>query len=124
MVIAGKAGGKVKMFWNVWLKKTDNSIVAWKEDIADLETPTEKTIATPTGPTDTFAPGTIDPDDISTRSIFQVRLPDDVKAADTRTWQAVLHAVHEWSHEDPIDTSQSITTLIKSNTVLFYGGTA
>jgi hypothetical protein len=124
MVIAGKAGGKVRMFWNVWLKKTDNSIVAWKEDIADLETPTEKTLATPAGPTDTFSPGTIDPDDISTRSIFQVRLPDDVKAADTRTWQAVLHAVHEWSHADPIDTSQSITTPIKSNTVLFYGGTA
>ena len=123
VAIVGKAGGKVKMFWNVWRKKTDNSVVAWKEDIADLEEPIEKTIDTPGGSDDTFAPDTIDPDNINNKSIFQVRLPEDVKTADTKTWQAVLHAIHEWTHEDPVDSSQSITTPIKSNTVLLYGGT-
>ena len=124
ILIAGKAGGKVTLFWNIWRKKTDNNVVAWKEDIADLEDPTEKTMATPSGPSDTFAPGIIDPDNISTRSIFQVRLPDDVKTADTKTWQAVLYAVHAWTHVDPVDGSRTITTPIKSNTVLFYGGSA
>ena len=123
IMIAGKAGGIVKMFWNVWRKKTDNSAIAWKEDIADLVLPTEKTIAAPAGSTDTFKPGVIDPTDIHDKSIFQVRLPDDVKLSDTKTWQAVLHAVHGWTHEDPVDTSRTVTTPIKSNTVLFYGGT-
>ena len=124
IVIAGKAGCKVKLFWNVWRKKTNNSVVAWKEYIVDIETPPEKTIATPIDSTDTFVLGRIDPHNISTRSIFQVRLPADVNAADTKTWQAVLHAVREWSHKDPADPSQTITTPIKSNTVLFYGGIA
>ncbi len=124
ILIAGKAGGTVQMFWNVWCKKTDNSVVAWKEDIPDLEPPAEKIIGTPTDePTDTFEPGTIDPDDIKTQSIFQVRLPDDVKATDTKTWQAALHGVHQWTREDPAESSETITTPIKSNTVLFYGGT-
>ncbi|TKB25866.1 DUF4255 domain-containing protein [Desulfopila sp. IMCC35006] len=118
ILIAGKAGGQVKLLWSVWHKKTDNGIVAWKEDIADLESPTEKTIS---NATDVFSPGTIDPDNIHNNSIFHVRLPVEINASDTKTWQALLHAVHEWVYVDPFDSSRTITTFIKSNTVMFYG---
>lgn len=124
ILIAGKAGGNVKMFWNVWRKENNDSVIAWKEDIADLEIPAEKTITAPTGPSDTFEPGAVDPDNINDKSIFHVRLPNDVTTADTKTWQAVLHAVHEWTHNDPVDPSRTVTTPITSNTVLFYGGAA
>lgn len=118
ILIAGKAGGIVRLFWNVWRKKTDNSVVAWKEDIADTLAPLEKVInAAAAG----FEPGTVDPANINNQSLFQVLLPDDIKSADTKTWQAVLYAVHEWTHPDPIDTSLTITSSIQSNTLLLYG---
>ena len=120
IMIAGKAGGTVKLFWNVWLKKTDNSIIAWKEAIADTRIPIEKVI---NAAAVDFEPGTVDPANINNQSLFQVLLPDDVKAGDTNTWQAVLYAVHEWTHPDPIDTSVNITSSIPSNTLLLYGGT-
>lgn len=122
ILIAGKPGGRVKLLWNVWRKKTDDSVVAWKENLADLHPPSEKTIKPAAGPPDEFAPGVIDPQDVDDRSVFQALLPADVAAADTASWQAVLQAVHEWSHPDPVDTSRNITSPIRSNTVLFYGG--
>ncbi len=121
ILIAGKSGGTVKLLWNVWLKKTDNSIVAWKEAIADTKTPLDKVInAATTG----FDPATVDPANIHNQSLFQVLLPDDVKAVNTKTWQAVLYAVQEWTHADPIDPTLNITSSIQSNSLLFYGGSS
>jgi len=120
ILIAGKAGGAVKLFWNVWRKKTNNSVVAWEEAIADTRIPLEKVI---NAATVDFEPGTVDPANIKSQSLFQVLLPDDVKAGDTKAWQAVLYAVHEWVHPDPVDPTVNIASSIKSNTLLLYGGT-
>ncbi len=118
ILIAGKAGGRVKLYWNVWRKKTDSTVVAWKESIADTHMPLNKVIrAAAAG----FEPQTVNPADINNQSLFQVALPDDVKASDSKTWQAVLYAVHEWIHPDPVDPTVNITTLIHSNTILLYG---
>jgi hypothetical protein len=119
ILIAGKAGGTVKLFWNVWRKKTDNSVVAWKEAISDTQVPLGKVI---NAAAVDFEPGTVDPANINNQSLFQVLLPDDIKGGDTKTWQAVLFAVHEWTHPDPIDTLVNITSSIQSNTLLLYGG--
>ncbi len=121
ILIAGRNNGKVKLVWNVWRRKTDNSIVAWKEDIPDSVPPAEKEIKDDPEPSDPFFPNRIDPDDIDSRRIFNVKLPDDVKDSDTKTWQAMLHAIHEWNHEEPADSGEFKTTLIKSNSVLLYG---
>ncbi len=118
ILIAGKQGGSVKLFWNFWRKKTDNSVVAWKEAIADTRPPLDKVI---NAAAVDFEPQTVDPDNISNQSLFQAFLPDDVKANDTKTWQAVLYAVHEWTHPDPVDPSLNITSSIYSNTLLLYG---
>lgn len=121
VLIAGKDRGKVKLFWSVWRRKTNNSTVAWKEDIADVETPQIKEIKNPSGSTAPFHPNRIDPDDIDTRRIFKVRLPADIGSTDTKTWQAMLHAVHEWSHEDPAGSGTMKVTKMKSNALLLYG---
>jgi hypothetical protein len=121
ILIAGKNMGKVKLVWNLWRRNTDNSIVAWQEDIADIELPIEKELKDGAVLSEPFVPNQIDPDDIDLRRIFQVKLPTDVQDSNTRNWQAVLYAIHEWSHESPAASGTFITTPIKSNSVLFYG---
>lgn len=121
ILIAGRNNGKVTLVWNIWRRKTDNSIVAWKEDIPDSVPPTEKEIKNEAGPTVPFFPNRIDPDDIDPRRIVNVKLPDDVKESDTKTWQATLHAIREWNYEEPAGTGEFKTTIIKSNPVLLYG---
>jgi len=121
ILIAGKNLGKVKLVWNLWRRNTDNSIVAWQEDIADTELPLEKELKDSAVPSRPFVPNRIDPDDIDSRRIFQVKLPAEVQDSNTRNWQAVLYAIHEWRHESPVDSGSFITTPIKSNSVLFYG---
>ena len=121
VLIAGKNNGKVKLVWNVWRRKTDNSIVAWKEDIPDSVLPVKKEVKDDPGSSDPFFPNRIDPNDIDSRRIVKVKLPDDIKESDTKTWQAMLHAIHEWNHEEPADSGEFVTTLIKSNSVLLYG---
>ena len=121
VLIAGRNNGKVKLVWNVWRRKTDNSIVAWKEDIPDSVLPVKKEVKDDPGSSDPFFPNRIDPNDIDSRRIVKVKLPDDIKESDTKTWQAMLHAIHEWNHEEPADSGEFVTTLIKSNSVLLYG---
>jgi len=121
VLIAGKSNGKVKLIWNVWRRKTDNSVVAWKEDIADTVDPTEKEIKDDLVPGQPFYPNRIDPENIDSRRIFKAKLPDDVRLADTKTWQAVLYAIHDWSHEEPVGSGTMVETIIKSNSILFYG---
>lgn len=111
VLIAGKNNGKVKLVWNVWRRKTDNSIVAWKEDIPDSVLPVEKEIKDDPGSSEPFFPNRIDPNDIDSRRIIKVKLPDDIKKSDTKTWQAVLHAIHEWNHEEPAGSGEFVTTL-------------
>lgn len=123
ILLAGREGASVSLFWNVWRRKSDNSIVAWKSGIADALTPT-KLIENAPPSTDPFLPALIDPDNIDTRRVFQVRLPDEVREADTRSWQAMLTAVREWVHEVPEGSGINVTTQLVSNTVLFYGGTS
>lgn len=121
VLIAGKDEGKVKLSWNVWRRKSDNSTVAWRENIPDGEAPPIKEIKDSAGSTKTFFPNRIDPDDIDSRRIFQVKLPADVREGNTKTWQAMLHAIQEWSHEEPAGSGNIIVTNIKSNAVLLYG---
>lgn len=121
VLIAGKDMGKVKLYWNVWRRKSDNSTDAWKENIADGEAPPVKEIKNSPGSTKPFFPNRIDPDDIDPRRIFKVKLPADIRAAETKTWQAMLHAIHEWSHEEPAGNGNTIVTNIKSNAILLYG---
>jgi hypothetical protein len=121
ILVAGRDNGKVKLFWNVWRRKTDNRIVAWKEDIPDSVLPAEKEIKDDPAATPPFFPNRIDPADIDSRRIVLAKLPDDVRAGDTRTWQATLHAVHEWEHEVPAGSGVIKTTPVKSNSILFYG---
>ncbi len=120
VLIAGKENRKVKMVWNVWKRKTDNSVVAWKADIPDTETPLEKEIKKPSGLVGPFFANQIDPETIGASAIFKVKLPDDVRQGDTKTWQAVLCATYEWSYDAP-DGSGQIKTMIKSNPLMLYG---
>lgn len=120
VLVAGKNNGKVKLFWSIWRRKSDNSVVAWQEDIADSET-SEMEIKNSPGVSDPFFPNRIDPAHIDTRRIADVKLPSGVGLADTKTWQAMLYAVHEWEHEYPAGSGKLVTTMIKSNTVLLYG---
>jgi len=124
ILIAGKENAKLKLVWNVWRRKTDHSVVSWKEDIADNVEPKEKEIKNAPGSTEPFFPNRIDPDNIDTRRVVNAKLPDDVNLADNKTWQAVLYAVYEWKHEDPKDSGNMVTTSIKSNPILFYGAKA
>jgi len=121
ILIAGNNNGTVKLVWNIWQRKTNNSIVVWKEDIPDVVVPLEKQIKDHVIPTDAFFPNRIDPDNIDSRRIFQVKLPVDVVQSDTKTWQAILYATHEWDHEEPVGSGVMKTELIKSNSVLLYG---
>ncbi|MCP4494548.1 MAG: DUF4255 domain-containing protein [Gammaproteobacteria bacterium] len=124
VLVAGKDLGTVKLVWNLWRRKTDNSIVAWQQDIADTELPVEKEIKDGPASSETFVPNSIDPDDIDPRRIFKVKLPAEAGDADTKTWQAMLYAVREWNHEYPSGSGEFITTSIKSNSVLLYGDSA
>ncbi len=119
ILIAGKEGETLSFFWNVWRRKTDNSIVSWKEDIADSETPSA--VIEHGGVPDDFYPNRIDPESIDTRRVIEVQLPSDVGEADTKTWQASLYAVREWQHDDPTGNGETITSKIKSNLLLLYG---
>lgn len=124
ILVAADNESRVRFYWNVWRRQTDNSIVAWREDIPDTEAPEEKEIRNPPGDTSPFFPGIIDPDDIDTRRVFQARLPAEVRDLGNRNWQAVLYAVREWQREAPLGSGQLVTTPIKSNLLLFYGGAA
>ena len=81
----------------------------------------EKEIKNDPGSTEPFFPNRIDPENIDSRRIVKAKLPDDVRLTDTKTWQAVLYAIYEWEHEEPLDSGNIVTTPIKSNSVLFYG---
>ena len=121
ILIAGEENAKLKLVWNVWRRKTDHSVVSWKEDIVDSVEPKEKEIKNDPGSTEPFFPNRIDPENIDSRRIVKAKLPDDVRLTDTKTWQAVLYAIYEWEHEEPLDSGNIVTTPIKSNSVLFYG---
>lgn len=119
--IAAKDNARVKMVWNVWRRKKDNSIVAWQEDIADKVEPLEKEIKDADGATDPFYPNRIDSDNIDSRRIFNVKLPDDIKDTETKTWQAMLYAIHERSVETLPGSGKFKTLVTRSNSVLLYG---
>jgi len=119
--IAAKENASVKLAWNVWRRKNDNSIVAWREDIDDIVVPQDKEIKNEPPSSDPFFPNRIDPDNIDTRRIFKAKLPNDVMEAGTKTWQAVLYAWYEWTHEQPPGSGVMVNTRVKSNSVLFYG---
>ncbi len=121
ILIAGKENAKLKLVWNVWRRKTDHSVIAWKEDIADSVEPKEKEIKNDSGSLEPFFPNRIDPDNIDARRVVKAKLPDDVKHADNKTWQAVLYAIYEWEHEEPLDSGNIVKTPIKSNPLLCYG---
>jgi len=121
ILVAGKEDGMVRFEWNIWRRKTDNSIVAWKNEIADTELPAEKQLSNEPGNTDPFYPSRIDPDEIDDRQIFQVMLPADVRDPDTKSWQAVLYAVHDWEHETSEGNPELTTTPVKSNTIILFG---
>lgn len=121
ILIAGKDKGKVKLVWSVWRRKKDKKIIAWKEDIADEAVPLEKEIKNVAGSTEPFFPNRIDPDNIDSRRIFNVKLPDVIKNSETKSWQAMLYAIHEYKREEPPGSGELVTTLIKSNSVLLYG---
>lgn len=121
ILVAGRNNGKVKLVWNVWRRKTDNSIVAWKEDIPDSVLPAEKEIRDDPAATTPFFPNRIDPADIDSRRIVNAKLPDDVNESDTQTWQATLHAIHEWEPGEPAGSGATETIPVKSNSILFYG---
>lgn len=121
VLVAGKEAGQVRLAWSVWRRKTDRSVVSWQEDIADVVPPALKDIVDSSTSTEPFIPNRIDPDDVDDRRVFNVRLPDAVRAADTQTWQAQLNAVRDWSHEEPEGSGQIVVTPLRSNTVLLYG---
>jgi len=121
VLIAGKEDGEVRFEWNIWRRRTDNSIVTWKEEIADTEIPLQKQLSNEPGNTDPFYPSRIDPEVIDSRRIFQVMLPDDVRQSDTKSWQAVLYAVHDWEHEESEGSTELITTPVKSNMIILFG---
>jgi len=121
ILVAGKEDSNVRFEWSVWRRKIDNSIVAWKEEIADTETPEEKQLSNEPGNTDPFFPSRIDPGDIDSRRIFQVMLPADVREPDTKSWQAVLYAVHDWEHEVGEGNPELTTTFVKSNAIILFG---
>lgn len=120
ILIAGKEGESISFFWNVWRRrKSDNAIVAWREDIADLQTPVAVIENDTSG--DPFYPNRIDPQAIDPRRVCQVKLPTDITASDTKSWQATLSAVRSWQHADPSGNGATITTKIKSNLLLLHG---
>ncbi|MCK5354625.1 MAG: DUF4255 domain-containing protein, partial [Methyloprofundus sp.] len=121
ILVAGKENATLQLVWNVWRRKVDHSIVAWREGIPDQVPPQEKEISNAPGSTVPFFPNRIDPDDIDSRRIVKAKLPDDIALADTKAWQAVLYAVHEWEHEEPLGSGNRVVTGIISNPVLFYG---
>ncbi len=119
ILLAGDEGAEIRLYWRVWRRKDDNTVVAWKEDIADVET-AQTTIENDSSG-DPFYPNRIDPASIDARRVVQVRLPVDVAQSDTKTWQAMLYVERNWEHEDPEDSGTQIVTAIRSNTVLLYG---
>ena len=121
VLIAGKENDTVKFVWQIWRRKKDNTIEAWKEDIADTAIPKDKVLANNPPSSDPFYPNRVDPENIDIRTIYKAKLPDDIRLTDTKTWQAVLYAVREWEHEEPIGSGTTIKTILRSNSVLFYG---
>jgi len=117
--LAGKGGEKIRLYWSIWRRKDDNTVVVWKEDIADIET-AQMTIEND-GSTVPFYPNRIDPAVIDQRQIVQVQLPVDVAQSDTKTWQAMFYVERDWEHQDPEGSGEQIVTTICSNTVLMYG---
>ena len=121
ILIAGKENATLQLVWSVWRRKADHSIVAWREGIPDQALPEEKEISNTPGSIIPFFPNRIDPGDIDSRRVVKAKLPDDIALADTKTWQAVLYAVHEWEHEEPLGSGNRVITGMISNPVLFYG---
>ncbi len=122
ILVAGKDQGQVSFYWNVWCKKTDNSISGWQEALADTAVPLVKQITDPAPtPANPFYPNRIDPQEIDPRRVFKAALPEAIKGADVKSWQAVLYAVHEWENAKLVGSPQNPVTEIRSNTLLFYG---
>ena len=121
ILIAAKNNASVKLVWNIWRRKKDNSVVAWKDAIADKVEPLLKEIKDADGATEPFHANRIDPENIDSRRIFQVKLPDDIKDTETKSWQAMLYAIHERSVETSPGSGNFKTLISMSNSVLLYG---
>jgi len=120
LLVAGAEGEHLKLYWNVWRRKADNSVVAWREDIQDSLT-SEAVIQSQPPLPDIFYPNRINPSAIDARGLFKVRLPTEVAEPGTRTWQATLYAVRDWEHVNPADGSAPLITAVRSNLLLLYG---
>jgi hypothetical protein len=120
VLIAGAGGEHLKLYWNVWRRNADNSVLAWRENIQDSQTP-EAVLRAPSPLPDRFYPERINPGAIDARSLFKVRLPALVGEPGTKTWQATLTAVRDWQHADPADSGRILMTPIRSNLLLLYG---
>lgn len=120
LLIAGKKGETVKIFWNIWRIRTDGSVVSWHENIADMVSP-EHVIVNDQAPNNPFISNIIEPTNIDPRALVKVKLPTDI-TVDTKTWQAVLYVTRESKFEQPPASGEIIKTEIKSNLVLLYGG--
>jgi len=118
ILIAGKEGAEISLFWSFWLRKKDKTVQAWSADIP--ATPPSKTISNDSSG-DPFYPNRIDPASIDARRIVPLALPAGVGAPDVKTWQATLYATREWSHEVPPGSGNNVNTKIQSNLILFYG---
>lgn len=120
VLIAGEEGEALSLFWNVWRRrKSDNSIVAWREDLADAQSPVVVIEGDTSG--DPFFANRIDPQAIDPRQVRKVKLPTDIGDSDTKTWQATLYAVRSWQHAAPSGSGAMVTTKIKSNLLLLHG---
>jgi len=122
VLLAGKEGADLSLLWSIWLRKEDNSVIAWNEGITDVVT-ASTVIANDTSG-DSFYPNRIDPAEIDNRRVVEVRLPADVTASDIKTWQALLYAEREWTHEFPDGSGETVTTRLRSNILLLYGSGA
>ena len=119
--LAGRSGGEVTMYWDIWRRKTNNDVEAWQEEISDETLPAIKVIEKDGGQDDPYTPNIVDPDQLDSRKVVVVRLPAIVSNPETKSWQALLYAVRGWQHEEPLGSGTYVTTHIKSNKLLFYG---
>jgi len=120
VLVAAKEGESVTFFWNVWRRQNDNVVVAWEEEIDDTVLPLEKAIDN-TMPAEEFYANRIDPGAIDARRVFTVKLPTQVKASESMSWQAILYAVNTRAVEDPKGSGITINKSFKSNPLMFYG---
>ncbi len=123
ILIAAKEGESVTLFWNVWRRGDDNVAVVWKEAIADTTLPLEKTISN-TPPAAGFHANRIDPAGIDSRRIFTVKLPTEIKAAQSLSWQSILYAVSTRAVEEPKGSGITVNKSFRSNPLMFYGSKA